>query len=104
MYDGFTFLTLSWIEALGLCGPGEAGALLAKSWDADEGRVRIRGRVLLNSHGGSLSEGGSQGSGQIREAVTQLRGSAQERQIDGVSTVYVAIGGFYGHGLVFVRG
>ncbi len=25
LYDGFTFLTLAWLEALGVCGDGEAG-------------------------------------------------------------------------------
>ena len=28
----------------------------------------------VNPHGGSLSEGGSQGAGHVREAVLQLRG------------------------------
>ena len=28
LYDGFSFITLAWLEALGFCGHGEGGAFL----------------------------------------------------------------------------
>jgi acetyl-CoA acetyltransferase len=97
-YDGFTVITLNWLENLGFCGPGEAGGFLEDHWVAGEdgtGRAVIRGRVPLNSHGGSLSEGGTQGTGHLREAVHQLQGVAGSRQVDGAELALVAIGGFF---------
>ena len=101
-YDGFTVITLGWLEALGWCGPGEAGPFLERHWDKRENRVRIDGRVLVNTHGGSLSEGGTQGSGHLREAVLQLRGAAGERQAPDVRTALVAPGGFFFNASAFV--
>ena len=71
LYDGFTFNCLSWIEALGFCGIGEAKDFL------DGGKNIARDGVLpLNTHGGQLSHGRTHGMGLVHEAVTQLRGEA----------------------------
>jgi len=94
-YDGFSILTLAWIENTGWCGPGEATAFLRDNWDDDEGRVRIGGRIPMNSHGGSLAEGATQGSGQLREAVQQLRCDAGERQVPDARRALVTMGGFF---------
>jgi acetyl-CoA acetyltransferase len=94
-YDGFSFITLSWIENTGLCGPGEAGDYLRQNWDAENNRILLRGKVPVNPHGGALSEGGSQGSGHVREAVHQLQGLAGDRQVPGASTALVTAGGFF---------
>ncbi|MFI5041733.1 MAG: thiolase C-terminal domain-containing protein, partial [Acidimicrobiales bacterium] len=94
-YDGFTIITLCWIENSGWCGPGEAGDFLAQHWDEDGGRVLINGRVPVNTHGGALSEGGTQGSGHVREAVLQLRGEAGERQVPWAESALVTPGGFF---------
>ena len=81
-YDGFTLITLNWIENAGWCGPGEAGAFIEDNWDdGRRNRILINGRIPVNPHGGALSEGGTQGSGHIREAVHQLQGRAGERQV-----------------------
>ena len=50
---------------------------MEEHWDEKSGRVLINGRVPMNPHGGSLSEGASRGTGHLREAVTQLRGDAR---------------------------
>lgn len=94
-YDGFSFLTLSWIENIGLCKPGEGGDFLRANWDAAEQRVKLRGRVPFNSHGGSLSEGATQGSGHIREAVMQLQGRAGSHQVADARSALLTIGGFF---------
>ncbi len=76
LYDGFTFLTFAWLEALGLCGEGEAGPFV-------EGATRIArdGPLPLNTYGGQLSAGRMHGYWVLHEACLQLRGEAGERQI-----------------------
>jgi acetyl-CoA acetyltransferase len=95
LYDGFTVITLNWLENLGLCGRGEAPGFLEKNWDAEQNRLRINGRALLNPHGGNLSEGHTDGSGHAREAVGQVRGTARERQVPKASSAVLAIGGLF---------
>jgi acetyl-CoA acetyltransferase len=94
-YDGFSFITLSWIENTGWCKPGEAKQFIESNWDSKSNRILIDGRIPVNPHGGGLSEGGTQGSGHIREAVHQLRGEAGERQVDGARTAFLTPGGFF---------
>jgi acetyl-CoA acetyltransferase len=78
LYDGFTHITISWIEALGFCGIGEFG-----EW-VDEGRcIGPGGSLPLNTHGGQLSEGRIHGLSFVTEAVLQLRGQCGDRQVDG---------------------
>ena len=77
-YDGFSIITLGWIENMGFAKPGQAGRWMQDHWDDARGGVMIDGRVPMNPHGGSLSEGASRGTGHLREAVTQLRGDAGE--------------------------
>lgn len=76
LYDGFSFLALTWLEALGFCKVGEGGAFV-------EGGQRIArdGELPLNPHGGQLSSGRTHGFGFVHEAVTQLRGAAGARQV-----------------------
>jgi acetyl-CoA acetyltransferase len=76
LYDGFSILTMVWLEALGFCGRGESGAFV-------EGGAAIgRGGVLpLNTAGGQLSAGRLHGFGLIHEACVQLRNEGGERQV-----------------------
>lgn len=94
-YDGFTIITLAWFENVGYCPPGGAAKFLADNWDADNNRILIDGRVLVNPHGGSLSEGATRGTGHLREAVVQLRGEAGDRQVPGARAALVTPGGFF---------
>lgn len=87
IYDGFTFNCLSWLEALGVCGLGEAAGFL------EEGkRIRVDGELPLNPHGGQLSAGRTHGYGFVREAMLQLRGQAAS-QVIGAEVALVAVGG-----------
>jgi acetyl-CoA acetyltransferase len=76
LYDGFSFLTMSWLEALGFCGHGESGAFV-------EGGARIArdGELPLNTNGGQLSGGRLHGFGFLHEACVQLRGDGGGRQV-----------------------
>jgi acetyl-CoA acetyltransferase/uncharacterized OB-fold protein len=88
LYDGFSFNCLSWLEALGFCGEGEAKDFL------DGGKnIALDGMLPLNTHGGQLSSGRLHGFGFIHEAVTQLRGDAGERQVADAETAVVSNGG-----------
>lgn len=89
LYDGFTFLTLAWLEALGICGDGEAGPFV-------QGAERIArdGVLPLNTYGGQLSAGRMHGYWVLHEACLQLRGQAGDRQIPRRPEVgVVSIGG-----------
>jgi acetyl-CoA acetyltransferase len=108
-YDGFTVIALNWFENAGFCGPGEAGAFIEDNWvpgDDGTGRILIKGRVPVNTHGGSLSEGGTQGTGHLREAVHQLQGLATGRQMPGAQRALLTIGGFFfnAEGITLQRG
>jgi acetyl-CoA acetyltransferase len=76
LYDGFSILAITWIEALGFCGRGESGPFI------EGGAAIARDGVLpLNTAGGQLSGGRLHGFGLIHEACVQLRGEGGERQV-----------------------
>jgi acetyl-CoA acetyltransferase/uncharacterized OB-fold protein len=98
LYDGFTFNCLSWLEALGFCGIGEARDFL-------EGGKNIArdGLLPLNTHGGQLSHGRTHGMGLVHEAVTQLRGDGGPRQVPGARVAVVSSGGLTPSGAILLR-
>jgi acetyl-CoA acetyltransferase len=104
-YDGFSVIALSWIENVGWCGPGEAGDFMRQHWDDETNSIRVDGRIPFNPHGGSLSEGATQGSGHVREAVHQLQGLAGDRQVPDARTALLTPGGFFfnAQGLTLLR-
>jgi acetyl-CoA acetyltransferase/uncharacterized OB-fold protein len=98
LYDGFSFNCLSWLEALGFCGIGEAKDFL------DGGKNIARDGVIpLNTHGGQLSHGRTHGMGLVHEAVTQLRGDAGVRQVEGARVAVVSSGGLTPSGAILMR-
>lgn len=98
LYDGFTFNCLSWLEALGFCGLGEAKDFLQGGT-----RIALDGELPLNPHGGQLSAGRTHGYGFFHEAVTQLRGDGGERQVGGARVALAAIGGGVPGGCFLLR-
>ena len=77
VHDAFAIEELLYAEALGLCAPGEAAALV------ESGEFDIGGRCALSPSGGLLAMGhpiGPTGTGQIAEVVRQLRDEAGSRQ------------------------
>ena len=88
LYDGFTFLTLAWLEALGFCGVGESGPFVEGG-----SRIGLVGELPLNTYGGQLSAGRMHGYWVLHEACTQLRGDAGARQVAGGPEVAVVSNG-----------
>jgi acetyl-CoA acetyltransferase len=98
VYDGFTFNAITWIEALGFCGIGEA-----KDWLDGGRRIALDGEVPVNPHGGQLSEGRTHGFGFLYEAMAQLRHDAGDRQVPGARTAVVTSGGGTPSGVLLLR-
>jgi acetyl-CoA acetyltransferase len=88
IYDGFTFLTFTWLEALGFCGDGEAGPFVEGA-----ARIALDGELPLNTYGGQLSAGRMHGYWLLHEACLQLREQAGDRQVARPPQVAVAAAG-----------
>ncbi len=88
LYDGFTFLTFAWLEALGICGDGESGPFVEGG-----NRIALSGQLPLNTYGGQLSAGRMHGYWVLHEACLQLRGEAGDRQVAGGPEVAVVSNG-----------
>ncbi len=90
IYDAFSYMELMWYEGLGFCGRGEGGKLI------DSGATQMGGKLPVNPSGGVLSAHSVQVAGlaRIAEAVLQLRGEAEKRQVPGAKVALAhGIGG-----------
>ena len=85
LYDAFTINTLLFLEDLGFCAKGEAGAFV------EEGNISPGGSLPVNTNGGGLSWGhpGMYGIFAAIEGVRQLRGNAGDSQVAGAQTAIV---------------
>jgi acetyl-CoA acetyltransferase len=96
MYDCFTYTIMATFEDFGFCGKGEVGDYMR------EGRATYGGDVVVNPHGGLLSEGYLHGLNHHFEAVMQLRGDAGVRQVPDAELALVTAGaGPYGGAIVY---
>jgi acetyl-CoA acetyltransferase len=77
LYDAFTITPLLFLEDLGFCAKGEGGPFAAS------GAIAPGGSLPLNTNGGGLSytHPGMYGLHAIVEAVRQLRGECEDRQV-----------------------
>lgn len=100
VHDCFTIAEIMAIEDLGFCKKGEGGKL------TEEGETSLNGRIPINTSGGLKGKGhpvGATGIAQAVEMVSQLRGEAGKRQIDGVEMgVIHNVGGSGGTAVVHV--
>ena len=83
---------------LGFCDFGEAEA-----WLDGGRRIALDGELPVNPHGGQLSEGRTHGFGFIYEAVAQLRGEADARQVANAKTAVVSTGGGTPSGVLLLQ-
>lgn len=87
VYDCYTITVLLTLEDAGFCRKGEGMAFVRDhdlTWSGD---------FPLNTHGGQLSYGQAGGAGglsQVTEAVAQLRGEAEGRQVPRCELAYVS--------------
>ncbi|MCW2508465.1 MAG: hypothetical protein JWP68_1613 [Modestobacter sp.] len=98
MYDCFTYTVMATMEGFGLCERGQVGPFFA------EGRATYGGDVVINPHGGLLSEGYIHGLNHHFEAALQLRGQAGTRQVQDANLALVTAGGGpYGGANIYSR-
>jgi acetyl-CoA acetyltransferase len=88
LYDGFSFIALSWLESLGFFDKGEAGPFLE-----DGKNISLGGTIPFNTHGGQLSAGRLHGYGFLTEACAQLWGECGDRQVPDAEVAVAAAGG-----------
>lgn len=84
VYDCFTLSCLVQFEDLGFCEKGAAGEFFAS------GAAGPGGSLPVNPHGGMLNEAYLLGVNNVIEAVRQLRGEADDRQVPGASVGVVS--------------
>ena len=93
VHDASAFAEIVQSEILGFCEPGAGG------WLAERGDTALGGKIPINPSGGLLSKGhpiAATGAIQIHELVTQLRGEAGARQVEGARVALAENGGgFY---------
>ncbi|MGW8322348.1 MAG: thiolase family protein [Thermodesulfobacteriota bacterium] len=90
VHDATAFGELHQVEQLGFCAVGEGGPF------AERGETALGGKIPINTSGGLISRGhpiGASGLAMIYELVTQLRGEAGKRQVQGARIAMSENGG-----------
>jgi acetyl-CoA C-acetyltransferase len=100
VHDCFTIAEIMTTEAIGLFDAGYGGSAV------ESGLTSLQGKIPVNPSGGLKSKGhpvGATGVAQVVEIVTQLRGAAGQRQVEG-ATVGLAqnMGGSGGSAIVHI--
>ena len=84
IYDCFTIVPLISLEEYGFVKKGEGGSFY------EEKRTHLGGELPCNTSGGLLSETGMPGTQLVVEAVRQLRGECENRQVEGAEVGLVS--------------
>ncbi|MCX7561657.1 thiolase family protein [Sulfitobacter sp. F26204] len=90
VHDATSFCEVYQVEMMGFCPPGEGGAFVGG------GETALTGSLPVNTSGGLVSKGhpiGATGLSMCAELVTQLRGEAGARQVDGATLALQENGG-----------
>ena len=97
LHDAFTILEIVESEEVGFFPKGEGHVALEK------GETAIGGSLPINPSGGLKGKGhpvGATGVAQTHEIVTQLRGEAGERQVEGARVGFTCNFGGFGNNVV----
>jgi acetyl-CoA acetyltransferase len=96
-FDEVSPSVVYWLEAAGICKPGEGFEFI------QSGNAELGGSLPINTSGGQIGEGTSHGMGQIIEAVVQVMGRAGPRQVPDVHASLITEGSpmSWGAGLLF---
>jgi len=103
LHDAFTILEIAESEEAGFFPKGEGHLAL------ERGETEIGGRLPINPSGGLKGKGhpvGATGVAQAHEIVTQLRGEARKRQVEGARVGFTCNFGGFGNNvisMVYVR-
>ena len=92
LHDASSPAELMYYEFLGLCEKGGASKLV------NDGETKLGGAIPVNPSGGLLRKGhpvGATGLAQVHELVSQLRGEAGPRQVEGARIGLAENGGGY---------
>lgn len=90
VHDATSWGELHQTESMGFCPMGEGGPF------AESGATKLGGKMPVNTSGGLECKGhpiGASGLSQIHELVTQLRGEAGKRQVEGARLALAENGG-----------
>jgi len=97
-YDEMTIAVLIQLEDFGFCTKGEGGPFI------EDGRIEIGRELPVNTDGGFLSQGYLHGLDHVAEAVSQLRGDADQRQVkDAEIALCTSLGMELGSALILRR-
>jgi len=96
LYDGFSMMTIAWLEGLGLCGEGEAFDFI------QDGRIARTGALPVNPSGGNLGGGRLHGVNHLMDGMLQVTGRGEARQVADARLAVVAVGmGWTGAAFLF---
>lgn len=86
LYDGFSIMTILWLEAFGLCPEGEGFNFI------QDGRIAPTGQLPINPSGGNLGGGRMHGVNHLMDTMLQVSGRSGRRQVHDANLAVTALG------------